>query len=349
MQPQPLFSRLAAQNPPLPRSPVYAYRMRWKRRRLILRALRRWPELTRLRVDASAIAAAPVLAFSTIRNEIERLPYFLDHHRALGVGHFLIVDNASTDGSDGFLAAQPDVSLWTTDASYKAARFGVDWLMCLKFRFGAGKWCLTLDADEVLILPDRRGLADLVAHLDATGRRSFGAVMLDAYPKGPVNAGQYVPGDDPFALLCWFDADGYRAQRHRVFDNLWVQGGVRDRVFFRDRPDRAPTLNKTPLVRWSRSFAYVTSTHQILPLVLNHVFDTGAPTGVLLHSKFLPQISAKSAEELQRRQHFQNSDLYEAYHRRLMEGPDLWHQASRRYEGPDQLLRLGLLSAGDWR
>jgi hypothetical protein len=347
--PQPIFSELAARNPPLSRSPWFLYRMRWKRRRLILRALRRRHDIARLRVDEAAIAAAPILAFSTVRNEIDRLPYVLNHHRALGVGHFLVVDNASTDGSDRYLAAQPDVSLWTTDASYRQARFGVDWLMCLKFRFGAGKWCLTLDADEALILPGARGLSDLVAHLDATGRPSFGAVMLDAYPKGSVTAGTYVAGDDPFDQLCWFDADGYRARRHAVFDNLWVQGGVRDRVFFQDQPQRAPTLSKTPLVRWRRSYAYVTSTHQMLPLTLNHVFDTGAPTGVLLHSKFLPQIAAKSAEELQRRQHFQNSDLYESYHRALIAGPDLWHGASVRYEGPGQLERLGLMSAGDWR
>jgi hypothetical protein len=345
---QPVFAVLAAQNPPLRRSLWFAYRMRWKRRRLILRALRRRHDISRVSVDETAIAAAPLLVFVTVRNEAERLPFFLDHHRALGVGHFLVVDNASTDGTDRYLAAQPDVSLWTTPASYKRARFGVDWLMCLKFRFGAGKWCLTLDADEALVLPKGRGLGPLVAHLEATGRRSFGAVMLDAYPKGPVNNGSYVPGQNPFEHLCWFDADGYRARRHAIFDNLWVQGGVRDRVFFLDQPDRAPTLNKTPLVRWSRSFAYVTSTHQMLPRRLNHVFDGDAPTGVLLHSKFLPQISEKSAEELERRQHFQNSDLYEVYHRRLIGGPDLWYPRSERYEGPEQLERLGLMTSGDW-
>lgn len=347
--PAPLFAAFAAQNPPLRCSPIFAYRMRWKRWRLIWRALRRRHDLSRLRVDEGAIAAAPILAFATIRNEMERLPFFLAHHRALGVGHFLIVDNASTDGSDSYLAAQPDVSVWRTDASYKLARFGVDWLMCLKFKFGAGKWCLTLDADEALILPGGRSLGALVTHLAATGRPSFGAVMIDAYPKGRVNEGYYQPGTNPFDHLCWFDGDAYRAQRHRVFDNLWVQGGVRERVFFQDQPARAPTLNKTPLVHWRRGYAYVTSTHQMLPRRLNHVFDTGAPTGVLLHSKFLPQIAAKSAEELTRRQHFQNSALYEDYHQRLISGPVLWHAASQRYHGPAQLEQLGLMSAGDWQ
>lgn len=344
-----IFATLAAQTPPIRRSPFFDYRMRWKRRRLIWRALRRRHDISRVKVNEGAIAAAPLLGFSTIRNEIERLPFFLDHHRTLGVGHFLIVDNDSIDGSAAYLAAQPDVSLWRAHASYKAARFGVDWLMCLKFKFGPGKWCLTLDADEALILPGGRGLGPLVAHLAATGRSSFGAIMLDAYPEGPINIGNVQPGENPFDHLCWFDAEGYRAQRHKVFDNLWVQGGVRDRMFFRDEPSRAPTLNKTPLVLWRRGYTYVTSTHQMLPRHLNHVFDTGAPTGVLLHSKFLPQIAAKSAEELARRQHFENSTLYEDYHRSLIAGPTLWHPQAQRYEGPTQLERLGLMSAGDWQ
>ena len=35
-----------------------------------------------------------------------------------------------------YLLAQPDVSLWSTDASYKAARFGMDWINHLLRRHG---------------------------------------------------------------------------------------------------------------------------------------------------------------------------------------------------------------------
>lgn len=197
--------------------------------------------------------------------------------------------------------------------------------------------------------PGGRDLRQLTAHLDATGRRAFGALMLDLFPKGPVTAGTFAPGDDPRDHLPWFDPRGYRARRHAVFDNLWIQGGPRDRVFFTDQPDRAPTLSKTPLIKWRRSFAYVTSTHQALPMHLNRVFAPGRPTGVLLHSKFLPDIAAKSAEELHRRQHFENADFYTAYHESLIAGVDLWHPDAARYQGPQQLESLGLMTAGDWR
>ena len=63
-----------------------------------------------------------ILGFLCLRNEAARLPYYLAHMRRLGVRHILAVDNASTDDScrdpDG---DQPDVSLWRTEASYKAS------------------------------------------------------------------------------------------------------------------------------------------------------------------------------------------------------------------------------------
>jgi hypothetical protein len=221
-----IFAQMDAASPRVaPRLPVFAYRMRWKRRRLLLRAWRFRHQLQRLRVDSARIEAAPILAFSTLRNERARLPHFLDHNRALGVGHFLIVDNDSDDGTQEFLRGHADVSFWRAGGSYKQARFGVDWLTCLQFRFGHGKWCLTLDADELLVLPGGRDLRQLTAHLDATGRRAFGALMLDLFPKGTVTAGTFAPGDDPRDHLPWFDPRGYRARRHAVFDNLWIEGG----------------------------------------------------------------------------------------------------------------------------
>jgi len=308
-----------------------AYRMRWKRRRLLYRSWKRRAELTRVSVEQ--IPDTGVLVFATVRNEMLRLEHWF--------------------GSAEYLADQPDVSLWTTPASYKASRFGLDWLTCLQWRFGADRWCLTVDADELLVYPDHdvRGLPDLTAHLEQQGQASVRTLMLDLYPKGSVGKATYVRGQDPVPVIPWFDADNYRAKIHPVFDNLWIQGGVRDRMFFGSQPERAPTLNKTPLVKWRKEYAYVTSTHQILPRRLSDVFDLGSGdrvTGVLLHTKFLPNIAEKSAEEIARKQHFENSDLYQPYYAALMDEPDLWTERSVRYESPDQLIALKLMSRGNW-
>lgn len=282
-----------------------------------------------------------------------RLPYFLEHYRRLGITNFLIVDNASDDGSAEFLAGQPDVSLWTTAHSYRLARFGMDWLGWLQWQFGHGHWCLTVDADELLVYPDSetKDLAKLTTWLDQQGVQSFGALMLDMYPKGPVADVVYQLGQSPTDVLCWFDAANYRHRTHPVYGNLWIQGGVRDRMFFLDEPEKAPTLSKIPLVRWHWRNVYVSSTHQMLPRRLNHVFDLETQdkvTGVLLHTKFLPNIAAKSAEEINRAQHFENSAAYVDYHRALTENPVLWCTESYLYKDAQQLIDLGLMSKGQW-
>lgn len=331
-----------------------AYKMRLKRRRLLFRAFRKRRQLTPVTDHTNQITDDAVLAFSTVRNEIVRLPYFLEYYRNLGVQHFLMVDNNSDDGTRDYLAAQPDVSLWQTAHSYKLSRFGVDWLTWLQIKHAQGHWCLTVDADEILVYPhcDMRPLAQLTAWLDQNNLRSFGAMMLDMYPKGALEAQSYQAGQNPFEILRWFDPDNYHSQMQTDLQNLWIQGGVRERAFFADRPERAPTLNKTPLVKWHRRFAYVSSTHSLLPRYLNAVFDTdgtGKTTGVLLHSKFLHMVVDKSVEEKQRQEHFANSSLYDAYYDSLAKSPDLWDENACEYIGWQQLEALGLLSSGGWR
>lgn len=330
-----------------------AYRLRWKRRRLLARALRARHDLTARTDRTAAIRSGDILCFSCIRNEAVRLPWFLDHHRRLGVTQFLIVDNGSEDGSTDWLAAQPDVSLWTTEASYKASRFGVDWLTWLQMRHGNGHWCLTADADELLIYPywDSRDLQALTRWLDGQGRPMFGAMMLDLYPQGPVADHPYHPGDDPLRVLQWFDPSGYGIRIQQPMGNLWIQGGPRGRMFFSTEPRRAPTLNKVPLVKWHWRYAYVNSTHSLLPPRLNAIYDTGggeAPSGLLLHTKFLHTVVDRAAEEKRRGEHFSNSAQYDRYYDALTENPDFWTPQSRRLTTWRALESLGLMSRGGW-
>lgn len=332
---------------------VMAYRLRWKRRRLLFRALRKRRQLNEVVNRMDQVRPEDILLFATVRNEAVRLPYFLEHYRNLGVGHFVVVDNESTDGTQALLEQQKDVSLWRTACSYRLSRFGMDWLTYLQIKYAHKHWCLTVDADEILVYPhhDTRPLPALVNWLETHGRQSFGVLMLDMYPKGQLSEHPYEAGQDPFTNLCWFDAGNYMISKKKDLENLWIQGGVRARCFFADRPQRAPTMGKVPLVKWHRRYVYVSSSHSILPRRLNHVYDTQGGemiSGVLLHTKFLNVVVQKSEEEKSRQEHFANSNLYDAYYDAIVGDPDLWCTSSTRYRNWRQLVALGLMSKGNW-
>lgn len=330
-----------------------AARLRWKRRRILWRAFRSRRQLDAVIDRTGAMGRGDAAVFAVMRNESARLPHWLDHHRRLGIRHFLVVDNASDDGSARWLARQPDVSLWTTSAGYRQSRFGRDWTNWLLTRYGAGRWCLTLDADELFVFPhcDRLPLSALTAELDRRGIDALGALMVELFPRGPL-APDPPPADaEALARLCWFDAAGYRLRIQQPLRNRWVQGGVRDRAFFAARPGRAPTLNKLPLVRWRRGYAYVNSTHSLLPARLNDSWDgPGDPrlSGGLLHTKLLPDIVARSREERARRQHFNDPDAFDGYYDALIANPDLWAEGAARMDGWETLVSAGLMATGGW-
>ncbi|MFK7745069.1 MAG: glycosyltransferase family 2 protein [Roseobacter sp.] len=329
------------------------YKLRIKRKRLLWRAFRKRREISCISRKTGSIRAEDILLFATVRNESLRLPYFLEHYRKLGVGHFLIVDNDSDDGTREMLAAQADVSLWSTAASYKAARFGMDWLTCLHWRYAHKRWIITVDADELLIYPhwDTQDLGGLARVMENNGAFSVGALMLDMYPNGPVQDQTYRVGQDPTDVIPWFDAYGYWVQKQPKMQNLWVQGGPRARCFFADDPARAPTMNKIPFLRWDRSFVYVNSTHNALPSRLNHTHGAGGserPTGVLLHTKFLPDASIRAQMEQVRCEHFADPTQYDDYYAQVIGNPDFWCRDSVRYEGWRQLVDLGVMSEGTW-
>ncbi|WGI22077.1 glycosyltransferase family 2 protein [Amylibacter sp. IMCC11727] len=314
----------------------------------------------KLRIELSCVVdrtknirPSDILVFSTLRNEKARLPYFLDYYRKLGVNHFFFVDNDSDDGGREYLKDQPDASVWTTTASYKRSKFGVDWLNGLKAKYADGHWVLVVDVDELLVYPfcDTRPLRALTDWLDSASIKSFGTMLLDMYPKGKIQHARIREGKDPVKTASYFDASNYFVEKNKKYGNLWIQGGPRLRSFFRDKPQFAPALNKTPLVKWSKGYVYVSSTHTLLPRGLNQVYDEWGgqkPCGVLLHTKFMNTFSEKAEEEMKRKQHYAASREYRMYLNKLNGDLLLWNEQSSEYKNWQQLEQLGLMARGNW-
>ena len=324
-----------------------------ERHRAQVRARRSLSDLRAVTDRTASIQPTDILLCAAIRNEASRLPYLLTYYRALGVQHFLFIDNGSTDDSEQILSGQGDCSLWHTGASYKSSGYGMDWINGILARHGRGHWVLTVDADEFFVYPhmDARPLRALTDWLTASRRRAFGAMLIDLYSDGPIAANACPPGQSPLSVLTHFDSGNYSYRRNAHYRNLWIQGGPRQRVFFADLPGDAPALNKVPLVRWTSRSVYISSTHTLLPRRLNEVYDEKGgehASGALLHTKFLSDFARKAREEADRGEHYADGWEYRIYVDKLDETANLWTPHSTRYTDWRQLDGLGLISTGDW-
>lgn len=313
--------------------------------------LRRFGKQLKPKVDRTKeIKKSDVLLFMCLRNELFRLPYFCDYYRKLGVNHFLIIDNDSTDGVREWAKTQPDVSLWHTKASYKASNFGMEWCNYLLRKYGTGHLCVTVDPDEFLVYPcmESRNLRELGEYMRMEKREAFHVVMLDAYSDKPLNETRYKSGDNPWDIAPFFDRDGYIQVSTKAMPTF-TRGGPRMRVHNRRQPGHSPALNKIPIVWWRWNFRYVSSMHDIKPMRLMRVLDkyNPTPTGALFHFKFFATLKDKAAEEMGRKEHFQGGTEYERY---VRENREVLYEegVSLRYESPEQLIHLGLMCRGNW-
>jgi hypothetical protein len=309
-------------------------------------------ETLRLRLagleHASGAAPDPAsdgwLVFSAVRNEELRLPYFLRFYREMGTAGFAIADNDSTDRTTALLAGEPDVALFRAGGRYSRSRCGVDWINALLHRFGRNRWCLVVDADELLVFPycEDVGLRELLRHLDASGAQALPTFLLDMYSRGPIRDARYRPGQPFLSASPYFDPQGYvEFQAVAPGRALPARGGPRHRLFWqgRTRVRPSPLLVKYPLVRWDAGLRYEASTHALPSVTAADV------TGALLHFKLFDDFPARVHEEVNRREHFDDASQYASYWDVLFGQPDLsaHHAASAEYRGSRQLLELGLI------
>ena len=303
--------------------------------------------------NTSKIKKKDIILFSTLRNEGFRIEHFLKYYRQLGINHFIFVDNGSTDNFAEIVKDQEDCSVWYTNASYKKSNFGMHWLNYLLRKYGSGHWCLTVDPDELLIFPycEQRNLQELTEFLDNEKRENFFCLMLDMYGKGRISDAHCESGQNPLEVTPYFDPDGYVQRPNPQTWDVFIQGGPRRRVIFKDNPDKAPAVNKTPLIKWQWHYNYVSSMHCALPNRLNrpHPKDHLAPTGCLLHFKFLSILEEKAKEEINRKEHYDNSIEYKKYSNFIDDaGDDLFYSESVKFENSTQLIQLGLMNNGQW-
>lgn len=271
-----------------------------------------------------------ILLVTCLGDEAERMPAFVAHYRALGVGHFLVVDTGTGDGFSDWAAAQADLSVWRGEADGRAASLAPRWRNDLLRRHGCGRWCVIVDPNEFLVYPymQHRDLIALTQFLADDWRICMHAVVIDAYSDRPPGETVLEAGADPFALCPFFDQDGY-VQGEGWGNSTLVQGGPHLRTHFRDWPSEAPALNRIPLIRWQRYFHYRASMREAYPRRLNRAHAEGqvSLTAVLFRFAHATPPGRTTGE-----------------HAAAVHAPGI----STRYRDPEQLVELGLMSPGRW-
>jgi hypothetical protein len=154
-----------------------------------------------LQVKSNDLAHLDVpTVISLAHNEMYFLPAWLDHYRRLGAGRFIILDDASTDGTFEFLRSQPDVmvmgsrrrfgeTVTVTDRAVPGGdvtcerRMNHLWRMILAERYCMDRWFVLADLDEFVVLPAGRSLRTTFDALEGALFDAICATMLDVYPR----------------------------------------------------------------------------------------------------------------------------------------------------------------------
>ena len=295
-------------------------------------------EIKRVAVKDS-LKSADVVLIVCAYNEGPRLKFFFEFYRNLGVDHFILLDNDSTDNSVELVRTSNDISIFSARGSYKKSRFGVDWVNYLLSSYCKNKWILFVDVDEFLTFDKYTGLADLIDALEGAGRKSVQSIMLDMYSDAPGGVPRCLSeGQNPLETSPYYDARGYYISRETASNTMWIKGGVRNRLFF-DRVGSGPALNKTPLVKWKWHYVFLKSAHQVWPAEINGVGDV--PKSALLHFKFVSSSSLYNAEIAAR-----HTSEYSAY-TNLQKVGTLIGPTTKTYNGPQGLVGDGIIARPD--
>ncbi len=285
------------------------------------------------------------VAFVLVRNEMLRLPFLLKYYRDIGVRSFVILDNDSGDNTREYLLAQNDVFLFETKNSYAESACGLSWTNDLLNLLCDGRWCVVVDADELLVWPgsENESLPQFTDRLDACGAKAAVAVMIDFYSDQPMDRVVYQPGASFLDATPFFDRSPYGYVKCPIPPGVQLYGGARVRCFWnnRNRSFVPSTISKVPLIKWQKGYRYVLSTHNMTPELPLAPMRAG-----LLHFKMLGDFLDRCRVEVQRGEHFGEARDYKAYLEVMEEGTVCFFDkdVSLRYAGTQQLLSLGILS-----
>lgn len=255
------------------------------------------------------------LIICVVKNDLERIKLFLDHHIKLGVSHFVFIDNNSDDGTCEFLIAQPNVNVYRCYSQYSTLK-REGWINKVMLYYGINRWYLCLDSDELFVYQNYEvlSISKFIKNLEVKNIYSVRTLMLDMYSNQKL-VSEFVVKDIK-SEYAYFDEEGYKMDSSLIYDS--VTGGPRNRIFSTTELPFKPNLIKTPLFKCTYGDVQISS-HYLFPFSKNY----NAPLiGFLLHYKFLPGDLKKYKERAISKNYFNGSAEYINYVKLIENEPD---------------------------
>lgn len=279
------------------------------------------------------------IVFVVVRNELARMKVFFEHYRKLGVTSFVVLDNGSDDGTLQFVAQQKGTKVYqVTDAYESRKRDG--WIEKLLILNGQNRWCVVVDADELLDFVDseRRSIADMIRAGSENGNKRIGGVLLDMYAKGAV----FTHSDFFETELRYFDKNSYqicRTEQPGEIRNITVYGGPRDRMFGGRR-----SLSKQSVFFYDKDTLYINS-HYLYPLLSCNDIPCWY---VLRHYKFLKSDKKEFLRRANDKCFFNNSVEYQMTEQMDGKAESFYYEEAREYCDSQSLVCLPFLQKISW-
>ncbi|MCL2718585.1 MAG: glycosyltransferase family 2 protein [Lachnospiraceae bacterium] len=273
-----------------------------------------------------------------VKGDLLKVKKQIEHHRKIGIKHFVYIDNMSTDGTLEWLKDQDDVSLFTVDENFNST-IKNSWRRQAMDIFGYNRWYLILDSDELFIYPgvENYPINDYIAFLEKEDIKCVHSPMIDMYANEKLFNGNT---DNDFYIeeYCYFDPDSY--EMAKKFWGYSILGGPQSRLFEEKNKKMMPLLTKYSLIKANKSD--LIGTHNNYPFTLN--FSSKYAASFLLHYKFLPNDKLKFQEIIKHGNYSRGSKKHKLFMKTYEQNHDLsfFYEKSLKLESSMDLLKLDI-------
>lgn len=277
--------------------------------------------------------SSKVILICIVKNDLLKMKNLIQHHRKIGIKHFAILDNGSSDGTVEWLKNQNDVDLFHVQDKYTTNRREA-WVNKLIAYYGLKKWYLILDSDELFAFykMESRNIEYLIDYCKEHSIDRMRAVMIDMYGSNSFYSAN--EESDYLAKCKYFDINSYKYENRDVVD--LITGGPRSRIF-----NQKPWLTKYPLCYFEEGDIQGKS-HFLFPYKKNK--NTKCYSAIL-HYKFLPNDIEKYRKIAKEGNYFNGSIQYKDYinHLDKSNGLAFMDEQSVEYSDSESLYRIPIL------